>query len=141
MNKRIPLSAVLIGSVLALGACSDDDNDGVIDIGGGERLVVFGLGTAPAASGRTDNDRYVVRLNAQDGTPDTQFNGGAPVSFHSSGTLSDNARRGLVEDDGSIVSAGYTNLGDGLGNHVFLIRLNADGSLDTGFGGFVFPET
>lgn len=140
MNKRIPLSAVLIGSVLALGACSDDDNDGVIDIGGGERLVVFGLGTAPAASGRTDNDRYVVRLNAQDGTPDTQFNGGAPVSFHSSGTLSDNARRGLVEDDGSIVSAGYTNLGDGLGNHVFLIRLNADGSLDTGFGGFVFPE-
>jgi uncharacterized delta-60 repeat protein len=140
MNKNFPLSVVLLGSVLALGACSDDDNDGIVDIGGGERLVIFGLGTAPAGSARTDNDRYVVRLNAEDGTPDTAFNGGAPVSFHSTGTLSDNARRGLVEDDGSIVSAGYTNLGEGLGNHVFLIRLNADGTLDTSFGGFVFPE-
>jgi uncharacterized delta-60 repeat protein len=140
MIKRNAWSVALLGSALALGACSDNDNDGIVDIGGGQKLVVFGLGTAPSGSGRTDNDRYIVRLNAEDGTPDTDFNDGAPVSFHSTGTLNDNVRRGIVEDDGSIVSAGYTNLGDGFGNHVFLIRLNANGTLDTGFGGFVFPQ-
>ena len=139
MKTRISFGALLLGSALALAACSDDDNDGQVDIGGGERLVIFGLGTAPAGSERSDNDRYVVRLNAEDGTPDPDFNNGAPFSFHSTGTLNDNARRGLVEGDGSIVSAGYTNLGEGLGNHVFLIRLNPDGTPDADFGGFVSP--
>jgi len=108
--------------------------------GGGERLVVFGFGAAPQGSGRTDNDRYVTRVSATDGSPDPAFNGGAVFSFHSTGTLNDNTRRGIVESDGSIVSAGYTNLGEGLGNHVFLIRLTAAGALDPAFGNFVEPE-
>ena len=38
------------------------------------------------------------------------------------------------------LSAGYTNLGDALRNHVILIRLNADGTLDQSFGGFVYAR-
>ena len=39
-----------------------------------------------------------------------------------------------VESDGAIMSAGYSNLGDGLRNHVVLIRLDPDGTLDQNFG-------
>ena len=46
-----------------------------------------------------------------------------------------------VGTDGSIMSAGYTNLGDTLRNHVILIRLNPDGTLDQNFGGFVTPQS
>ncbi|MCW5696475.1 MAG: hypothetical protein KIS96_07025 [Bauldia sp.] len=108
--------------------------------GGEEKLVVFGMGSAASGTNRVDVDRYVVRLN-NDGTPDASFNGGVPFTFHSAGALGDNARRGLIEADGSILSAGYTNLGDGLGNHVVLIRLHPDGTIDESFGGFVDPES
>lgn len=108
--------------------------------GGGERLVVFGFGAAAQGSGRTDNDRYVVRLNGATGAPDPTFNGGKPVAFHSAGVLGDNARRGIVEPDGAILAAGYTGIANG-GNHVFLVRLTPAGALDTGFGNFVTPTT
>lgn len=109
--------------------------------GAGERLVVMGFGAAAPGTDRTDNDRYVTRLDAADGSMDTAFNGGEVFSYHTTGTLNDNSRRGLVESDGAMVSAGYTNLGEGLGNHVFLIRLTAAGELDTSFGGFILPES
>ncbi len=107
---------------------------------GTERLVLFALGSAAKGTAPTDNDRFVVRLNAADGTPDATFNAGKPFSFHSTGTFGDNARRGLVEADGSIVSAGYTPLGN-LAAHVVLIRLLPDGKLDPNFGGFVYPQS
>jgi uncharacterized delta-60 repeat protein len=109
--------------------------------GASERLVVFGMGPAAySASGtqRVDMDRYIVRLNA-DGTPDASFNGGENFTFHTEGTQGDNARRGLVEPDGSIVSSGYTNFGEGFDNHVVLIRLLPNGTVDTSFG-FGFPS-
>jgi uncharacterized delta-60 repeat protein len=109
--------------------------------GGEEKLVVSGFGAAPKDSGRTDNDRYVARLSAADGSPDASFNGGAPVSYHSAQTFDDGGRRATLEPDGAIMSAGYTNLGDTLRNHVILIRINPDGSLDEGFGGFVEPAS
>lgn len=105
---------------------------------GGERLVIVGFGPAPAGTGRTDNDRYVLRLNAADGTPDAGFNGGKPFSYHSAATFGDNARRAVVESDGSILAAGYTNLGD-LGTHVILLRLTPEGALDQSFGNFIEP--
>lgn len=108
--------------------------------GGGERLVVFGLGSAAQGSGRTDTDRYVVRLNGANGNPDATFNGGKPFLFHSAGVLGDNARRGLVEADGAILASGYTGIANG-GNHVFLFRLTPAGALDTNFGNFVTPAT
>lgn len=103
----------------------------------GDRVVVFGLGSA-ADGVRTDNDRYVARLNITEtgAEADTTFNAGSAFSFHSTGVLGDNARRGNVEADGKIMSAGYTDLGEGLDNHIILIRLNADGTLDNAFGGF-----
>ncbi len=108
---------------------------------GTEKLVVAGHGSAAEGSGRVDADRYVVRLNAADGSADSAFNGGKPFTYHSAQAFAEGGRRIGVEADGAILSAGYTNLGDGLRNHVILIRLNADGSLDQSFGGFVSPQS
>jgi len=108
---------------------------------GTEKLVVAGHGSAAEGSGRTDNDRYITRLLAADGSVDPDFNGGKPFTYHSAQALGDNGRRIQVEADGAILSAGYTNLGDTLRNHVILIRLNADGTLDQSFGGFVAPQS
>lgn len=101
-----------------------------------DRVVVFGFGSATGGV-RTDNDRYVARLDITDtgAVADVDFNGGTAFALHSSGSLNDNSRRGIVEADGKIVSAGYTNL-TGLGNHVILFRLNENGTLDNTFGGF-----
>jgi uncharacterized delta-60 repeat protein len=118
---------------------------------GGTKLVVFAHG--PAAHGllddgvtpavqRIDNDRYFARVNASDGAIDPTFNGGKIVSVHTPAQgatgeqvrfPSDGSRHGLVESDGSIVGAGYTNYNDGKGNHIVLIRLKADGSFDADF--------
>lgn len=128
-------------NALFTGAARPNDQswDVVVDrSGGGERLVVFGSGPAAQGSGRTDNDRYVVRLNGANGAPDAAFNGGKPVAFHAGGVIGDNARRSIVEADGSIVAAGYMGLGAG-GNHVVLVRLTPSGALDEKFGNFVFP--
>jgi uncharacterized delta-60 repeat protein len=108
---------------------------------GEEKLVVAGFGAAADDTGRTDNDRYVARLLAADGSPDPAFNGGASFTYHSAQTFDDGGRRAGVEADGSIMSAGYTSLGETLKNHVILIRLNPDGTLDENFGGFVEPAS
>jgi len=103
------------------------------------KIVVFAHGApakAPdAANQRVDNDRWITRVDANTLDFDTTFNGGAPFTVDADGKmLADNARRGLVLSDGSIVSSGYTNFGEGLGNHVVLIRLLANGTVDPTFG-------
>jgi uncharacterized delta-60 repeat protein len=108
-----------------------------------EKLVLFGFGPAKRGSTtgtppapvvqRTDNDRYVTRVLASDGSIDPGFNGGAPYTLNSGGTFGDNGRRGIVLADGTIFSGGYTNFGEGLGNHVMLIKLKPDGTPDTSF--------
>lgn len=108
---------------------------------GEEKLVVAGHGSAAEGSGRTDADRYVVRLLATDGSVDASFNGGKPFTYQSAQTFNEGGRRITLGADGSIMSAGYTNLGETLRNHLILIHLNPDGSLDENFGGFVFPQS
>lgn len=108
---------------------------------GTEKLVVAGHGSAAEGSGRTDADRYVTRLLASDGSVDPSFNGGKPFTYHSAQAFAEGGRRVGVEADGAILSAGYTNLGDTLRNHVILIRLLPDGTLDPAFGGFVSPQS
>jgi uncharacterized delta-60 repeat protein len=113
---------------------------------GTDRVVVHGFGSAPNGSGRTDNDRYVARLDITDTAPfavaDPTFNGGNAFSFNVSGTLTDNARRGIVEADGKIVQAGYTgDSSSGLGNTVILFRLTNTGTLDNTFGNFSTEPT
>ena len=107
---------------------------------GNERIVVFAHGPAAydagAATQRTDNDRYVARVLASTGAPDPTFNGGTALTWASPGILSDGARGGEVEPDGSIISGGYTGLGTGEGNHCILLRITANGALDASFAGF-----
>lgn len=106
--------------------------------GASERVVVFGFGPARrAASGtqRTDSDRYVARVLASTGAADPTFNGGKAFTWDSPGSLGDNGRNGTVAPDGKIISAGYTNLGTGLGNHVVVLHLTSGGVPDSGITG------
>ncbi len=108
----------------------DDTTDG------DQKIVVFGFGPprrVTTGTQRVDNDRYIARVHASDGSLDAGFNLGAVFTFNSGGTFGDNGRRGIVSADGSITSAGYTNLGEGLGNHVMVIRLTPAGVLQPGF--------
>lgn len=112
------------------------------------KIVIFAHGApAKVASGdtqRTDNDRWIARVLADTLAADPAFNGGKAFSTDVDGKgLSDGARRGIVLPDGSIVSAGYTNFGSGLGNHVVLIKLTPAGTPDAtfGFGSTVAGQT
>ena len=120
------------------------------DRGGTERLVVVGFG--PAAQGTagnpSDRDRYITRLLASDGSVDPGFNppnatvGGAyTYSTDRSSPTTDNARRASLGPNGEILSAGYTDLGANLDNHVVLIQLAADGTPDSSFGNYTEPAT
>jgi uncharacterized delta-60 repeat protein len=116
-----------------------DESWGIALDPSGTKVVVFGHGPAkkgaltegPSPEQRTDNDRYVVRVNVSDGLVDPTFNGGAPYTFNTAGTNPDNARRGIVEADGAIVSAGYTNMNGG--NHIVVLRLDSSGVPDPNF--------
>jgi hypothetical protein len=103
------------------------------------KIVVFAHGAPAKVTGggtqRTDNDRWIARVLADTLAPDPAFNGGKAFSADADGKgLADNARRGIVLADGSIVSGGYNNFGTGLNNHVVLIRLKPDGTVDPAFG-------
>ncbi len=103
-----------------------------------EKIVVFAHGApkkVEAGEQRTDNDRWITRVLASEGFPiDPDFNGGAPFTADVDGAKRpDNARRGIVQADGTIVSAGYTSFEPG-GNHVALVRLTKAGAADTSFG-------
>lgn len=103
-----------------------------------EKIVVFAHGApkkVTAGEQRTDNDRWITRVLTSDGFPiDPDFNGGAPFTVDIDGAKRpDNARRGIVQADGTIVSAGYTSFEPGA-NHVALVRLTKAGVADTSFG-------
>jgi len=90
-------------------------------------------------------DFIVVRLNS-DGTIDTSFanNGTAVIDF---GDSSDFAKSMIVQDDGSIVVAGFSDNGGDLSdysktNDFAMVRLLQGGSLDESFGqsGYVLTD-
>ncbi|HWO10946.1 MAG TPA: hypothetical protein VNN80_15735 [Polyangiaceae bacterium] len=110
-----------------------------LDIGADDRIYIFGHGTATnpadAETPRTDQDRYVWRLNP-DGTPDTTFGVDGVYTFDTPEDeeglgLNDNQRRGSVLPSGQIVTGGYTNVGGR--NQIVLARLLSNGSPDTSF--------
>jgi uncharacterized delta-60 repeat protein len=87
------------------------------------------------AAGHSDNggnvDFAVVRYNT-DGTLDISFGGTGKVVTQV-GSSHDFASSVAIQSDGRIVAAGYSYTG---GNVDFaVVRYNADGSLDTSFGG------
>lgn len=95
----------------------------------GGKAVVFGSMLAEGAD-RTDTDYVIVGLTSA-GAVDTSFgnNGKVVVDLNKSG---DNPRHIMVQDDGKIVTSGYSNSG-GVVRPV-LIRLSAGGVLDAAFG-------
>jgi uncharacterized delta-60 repeat protein len=129
-------------------ATASDTSWGVVldRSGDDEKVVLNGHGNASNLDGlnRTDTDRYVVRLIAETGELDPTFNyknveevetfGVWTYNSSAKGTFTDNGRRPVVEADGTILSVGYTNFGEGLGNHIMLIRLLPDGTPDPDFG-------
>jgi uncharacterized delta-60 repeat protein len=87
------------------------------------KILVAGNANGPAVM-------TVTRLRTN-GTPDTTFDGDgtATIDF---GTLADAANDALLQPDGRIVVAGYTQATD---SPPAVARLNADGSPDATFGG------
>ncbi|MBK9947788.1 MAG: DUF4347 domain-containing protein [Nitrospira sp.] len=78
-------------------------------------------------SGGSD-DFSLTRYNA-DGTLDTSFGGGDGIALAG---IVGRAETAVLQPDGKIVLSGYTTDG---GYQVCLVRFNADGTLDTSFGG------
>ena len=124
--------------------------DGSLDAGfgsGGKVLTDFGSATidfasevevqsngkivaAGASRAAGDYDFAVIRLNA-DGSLDAGFGSGGKV-LTDLGSAVDQASALAIQQDGKIVVGGH---GDAGGSRDFaVIRLNADGSLDAGFG-------
>jgi uncharacterized delta-60 repeat protein len=105
-----------------------------IAVDGNDRIVVVGTGRA-AATSVLAYDFAAARFNA-DGSRDDAFNGGHPVFVDFIGAQ-DRATRVLLQPDGRIVLAGlattvYTPTSDDA--DFAAVRLNGDGSLDSGFG-------
>jgi uncharacterized delta-60 repeat protein len=86
------------------------------------------------AVGTQNNDFAVVRYNP-DGTPDTGFgtNGIKLIDFALGNGNDDAATDVAVQPDGKIVVVGFAST-TANGDDFAVARLNADGSLDTGFG-------
>jgi uncharacterized delta-60 repeat protein len=90
------------------------------------------------AAGQTRNnsntDFALVRYN-QNGSLDTTFDGDGIVTtdFLSSGNYLDTVNALVIQPDGKIIAAGYTEAGGPIG--FALARYNSDGSLDTTFDG------
>ena len=96
------------------------------------KIVICGTRVSNGSSG---SDFFVARFNAN-GTLDTSFSfdGEVTIDFDG-GTGSDSAQGVALQADGKIVVAGTTT-GSVSGSADFAVaRLNADGSLDTTFGG------
>ena len=128
-------------TTVTVGAANDAPTFGV---GDGQALTSFGSGWefgketviqpdgkilvgGYSDSGGTD-DFSLVRYNA-DGTLDTSFGGGDGVAFAG---IVGRAEAMVLQADGKVVLSGYTTTG---GYQVCLVRFNADGTLDTSFGG------
>ena len=76
--------------------------------------------------------RFALIRQNSDGTLDTTFNGDGSV-LSSFGGAANQGRRFKLMSDGRIVLTGYISVGSDV--HCGVARYNADGSLDTSFGG------
>jgi uncharacterized delta-60 repeat protein len=97
------------------------------------KIVVVGYSSLVRLPAVQPNaDFLVARYNA-DGTLDTSFGGGGKVTTDFSGRL-DIAQAVVIQHNGKIVVAGYTDNSAGTGFDFALARYNSDGSLDALFG-------
>ncbi|WP_419553084.1 Calx-beta domain-containing protein [Candidatus Poriferisodalis sp.] len=121
----------------------DDDADGTLDTGfgtAGTTTTDIGNDSSDAAwavalqtdgkiiaAGESANDFVVVRYNA-DGTLDTGFGTAGTTTTDIDNNSSDRAWAAVLQPDGKIIAAGHSWA------DFALVRYNADGTLDTGFG-------
>lgn len=151
------------GKILAVGNCGDDfavaryNTDGSLDNSfGNGGVVTTDLGAIPGTTNNTagsaalqSDGKIVVAGGTQgqagpeewafdryntDGSLDTSFGGsGTGKLFIQGGQNSGMLKSVAIQSDGKIVAAGTQNL---TGSYkAALVRLNSDGSLDTGFAG------
>ena len=121
----------------------DDDADGTLDTGfgtAGTTTTDIGNDSSDAAwavalqpdgkiiaAGESANDFTVVRYNA-DGTLDTGFGTAGTTTTDIDNNSSDRAWAAALQPDGKIIAAGHSWA------DFAVVRYNADGTLDTGFG-------
>jgi uncharacterized delta-60 repeat protein len=92
---------------------------------------VITVGRTSTNAGGTD---IAITRHHRDGTLDDSFGtGGKVVTAIAPGRGADEARAVLVEPDGKIVIAGYTDA-TGTDKDFLVARYNTDGTLDAGFG-------
>ena len=134
-------SEAAMSDAAANGAPSFAIGDGIVttDIAGsfdyGQSVTVQadgGILVAGFTLNGSDYDFALVRYNA-DGSLDTGFGGGDGIVTTDIVGGNDYGRSVTVQADGGILVAGYTY--NGSNNDFALMRYNADGSLDTSFGG------
>ncbi|MEL0587155.1 MAG: tandem-95 repeat protein [Candidatus Thiodiazotropha sp. (ex. Lucinoma kazani)] len=106
---------------------SGDDDGTSVTVQADGKILVAGY-----SHNGSNNDFALTRYNA-DGSLDTSFGGGDGIVTTAVGSNNDNAFSVAVQTDGKILVGGYSRIG---GNYDFaLTRYNADGTLDTSFGG------
>ncbi|CAN7649556.1 hypothetical protein [Massilia sp. LjRoot122] len=116
-------------TVLPIGPGADTVS--AVSLLAGGKILLAGSSRSGAES-TSDYDVSLVRLNA-DGTLDTSFGTGGKTLVHTTG-FDDRGAHMLVLDDGKIIVAGSSDGKGGLGGDITLLRFNANGTLDAGFG-------
>jgi uncharacterized delta-60 repeat protein len=109
--------------IVPVGASNDAGRSVTVQPDG--KIVVAG-----ASYNGSNQDFSLIRLNA-DGSLDTTFDGDGKLIMQV-GSADDVAASVTVQPDGKIVVAGTSS--NGITEGFSLVRLNADGSLDTSFG-------
>ena len=106
------------------------------------KIIVAGSATKLQSPQNAYFSDFVVRRLNADGTVDTSFgtNGDVQTTFYRFGTaVNEQSDTGIgamkVQSDGKIIVAGICRSSGALGSDLCLVRYNANGSLDTGFGG------
>lgn len=83
--------------------------------------------------GEIDNTFALLRFNT-DGTPDTSFGAGGSVITPIGGSYRASGQALVQQSDGDLVVAGYGRPAFAPADEFALVRYNANGSLDAGFG-------
>lgn len=150
MEQRFRWHAA-VGLAGAFALAPAQAHDGDLDAGfgtGGFAIVDFGTAAYSESMAITPDGRIVLAGHVWSGTSqgedvalaqllangalDTDFSADGRLVFASSGATNESAQDTLVQADGRIVLAGQS---DAAGNHdMRVLRLNADGTPDTGFG-------
>jgi len=117
----------------ALGTNGSQSYGRSVAVQGDGKIVVAGSYLSGGTLG-SYSDIAVVRYNA-DGSLDTSFGGTGKVTTDFGGYYDSGYSLALSGSSGKIVVAGNTVPWGGAGNDVAVVRYNANGTLDTSFGG------